>query len=229
MDLKSVIFILILLLTFPAVSASDVNETIFVDDIIEYHTLILESDIIQSDINPDYESNISENEMAYDDILISNESGDNDPIEYYEDYLTEYCEHISYTEYSNESIDNQEYIDSIFVVEIPTTFNLNLLKDVELEIHNFMSSYQFKFYDSINLNLLILDVNVCFDKVISKYLTKDVITCSKKIKGNYIYSIDNIIVDGSFNSSILSFFNSFMRNNHSNNIYIIGSFFTLKW
>lgn len=222
MDLKSIIFIsLILILTLPAVSASDVNETFSVDDnVFEDYCPIVESDIIQADISQDYtyddEINISEDEIAYEDILISNESDDYGPIKYYEESISEECgEHISYTHYSNESVYNQE-IDSIFV-EIPTPFNLNLLHDIELEIHIFMTSYQFKFYESENLNLLILDVNVCSDKVISKDLTEDIITCSKKIKGDYIYSIDNSIVCDSLNSLTLSFFKSFAKNNHSNN------------
>ena len=49
-------------------------------------------------------SAVAENEIA--DILISNESDDYGPIEYYgENISKEYGEHISYTLYSNESID----------------------------------------------------------------------------------------------------------------------------
>ena len=215
MDLKSIIFIsLILILTVHAVSASDVNETFSVDvNVFEDYSPTVESDIIQAEITQDYvyddEINMSENEIVCDDILISNESDDYTPIEFYEEIINkEYSEHISYTHYSNESIDNQE-IGSITVVEILTTFNLNIIHEIELEMHIFMTSYEFKFYESGNLNLLILDVNVCFDNVIFKDLAKDIITCSKKVKGDYIYSIDNSIVGDSFNSLTLSFFNSF--------------------
>lgn len=206
------IFIILTLFFISAVSASDANETVSVDD--KNYDSIVESDISQAEINQDHEINMSENEIA--DILISNESDDYSPIEYYEDNISkEYGEHISYTNYSNESIDNQE-IASILVVEIPATFNLNIIHEIELEIHIFMTSYEFKFYESKNLNLLILDVNVCFDNVIFKDLTEDVIICAKKIKGDYVYSIDNSISDKSFSLNFLSYFNSFL-NNYSNN------------
>ena len=236
MDLKSIIFIsLILILTLHAVSASDVNETFSVDvNVIEDYSPTVESDIIQAEITQDYvyddEINISENEIVCDDILISNESDDYESIEFYEENINkEYCEHISFTHYSNESIDKQE-IGSITFAEIPTTFNLNIIHEIELEMHIFMTSFEFKFFESGNLNLLILDVNVCFDKVISKDLTKDVIICAKKIKGNYVYSIDNSISDKSFSLNILSYFNSFLHN-HSNNKLNKDSFYlkTLKW
>ena len=200
-----------LIFTLHAVSASDVNETFSVDvNVFEDYDQIVESDISQTD-NYDYEINISENEIVFEDILSSNESKDYESIEYYgENINKEYGEYISYTHYSNESIDNPEEIGSISVVEIPTTCNLNL--EIELEMHIFMTSYEFEFYESGNPNLLIPDVNVCFDNVIFKDLTKDIITCSKKIKGDYIYSIDNSIADDSLNFLLLSFFNSFADN-----------------
>lgn len=203
-----------LIFTLHAVSARDVNETFSVEDIIfEDYDQIAESDISQTDNDYDYESNMSENEIVFEDILSSNESKDYESIEYYgENINKEYGEHISYTHYSNESIDNQEEIGSITVAEIPATINLNIIHEIELEMHIFIASYEFKFYESGNPYLLIRDVNVCFDNVIFKDLTKDVIVCSKKIKGDYIYSIDNSIADDSLNSLLLSFFNSFADN-----------------
>ena len=213
MDLKSIIFIsLMLIFTLHAVSASDVNETFSVDvNVFEDYDQIIESDISQTD-NYDYEINMSENEIVFEDILSSNESKDYESIEYYgENINKEYGEHISYTHYSNESIDKQE-IASITVAEIPATFNLNIIHEIELEVHIFMTSFEFEFYESGNPYLLILDVNVCFDNVIFKDLTKDIIICAKKIKGDYIYSIDNSIAGDSFNFFVLSFFNSFADN-----------------
>ena len=201
-----------LIFTLHAVSASDVNETFSVEDIIfEDYDQIAESDISQTD-NDDHEINMSENEIVFEDILSSNESKYYESIEYYgENINKEYGEHISYTHYSNESIDKQE-IGSVTVAEIPATFNLNLIHEIELEMHIFMTSFEFKFYESGNPNLLIPDVNVCFDNVIFKDLTKDIIICAKKIKGDYIYSIDNSIAGDSFNFFVLSFFNSFADN-----------------
>lgn len=227
MDLKRIFFIsLMLFLTLHAVSASDVNETFGVDDIIfEDYDSIVESDISQAEISQDYacgdEINMSENEILYEDILISNESYDNNLLIIYEENINNECgENISYTHFSNESIDNKEDIGSIIFVEIPTTFNLNVVQDIELEIHIFITSFEFKFFESRSLNLLILDVNLYFDKVISKGLTKDIVICSKKIKWDYIYSIDNSIAADSFNSfNRLSFFNSY-KNDHF--LYIIN-------
>jgi len=203
-----------LIFTLHAVSASDVNETFCVEDIVfEDYDQILESDISQTDNDYDYEINMSENEIVFEDILSSNESKDYESIEYYgENINKEYGEHISYTHYSNESIDNHEEIGSITVAEIPATINLNIIHEIELEMHIFIASYEFRFYESGNPYLLILDVNVCFDNVIFKDLTKDVIVCSKKIKGDYIYSIDNSIAGDSLNSLTLSFFNFFADN-----------------
>ena len=194
---KLMIFIILTLFVISAVSAGDANETFSGDvNVFEDYDPIVESDISQAEITQDYEINMSENEIA--DILISNESDDYGPIEYYgENINKEYGEHISYTHYSNESIDKQE-IASLTVAEIPATFNLNIIHEIELEMHIFMASYEFKFYESGNLNLLILDVNVCFDNIIPNDLNKDVIICAKKIKGNYVYSIDNSISDKSF-------------------------------
>ena len=212
------------LLTLPVISSSDINETIIV-----HKSLFLDETINESEINcviNDYEINISENQIIHDNL---NESEDFCFIEFCEDFIKIENGYFSNFNYSNESIDNQE-IGSIIVAEIPTTFNLNILHEIELEMHIFMASYEFKFFESGNLNLLILDVNVCFDKVISKDLTKDVIICAKKIKGNYVYSIDNSISDKSFSLNILSYFNSFLHN-HSNNKFNKDSFYlkTLKW
>lgn len=202
-----------MIFTLPAVSASDVNETFSVDvNVFEDYDQIPESDISQTDNDYDYEINMSENEIVFEDILSSNESKDYESIEYYgENINKEYGEHISYTHYSNESIDKQE-IGSVTVAEIPATFNLNIIHEIELEMHIFMTSFEFEFYELGNPYLLIPDVNVCFDNVIFKDLTKDLIICAKKIKGDYIYSIDNSIEGDSFNFFVLSFFNSFADN-----------------
>lgn len=116
-----------LIFTLHAVSASDVNETFSVDvNVFEDYDQIAESDISQTDNDYDYEINMSENEIVFEDILSSNESKDYESIEYYgENINKEYGEHISYTHYSNESIDKQE-IGSVTVAEIPATFNLNI-------------------------------------------------------------------------------------------------------
>ena len=202
-----------LIFTLHAVSASDVNETFSVDvNVFEDYDQIIESDISQTDNDNDYEINMSENEIVFEHILSSNESKDYESIEYYgENINREYGEHISYTHYSNESIDKQE-IGSVTVVEIPATFNLIIIHEIELEIHIFIASFEFEFYESGNPYLLIPDVNVCFDNVIFKDLTKDIIICAKKIKGDYIYSIDNSIAGDSLNFFVLSFFNSFADN-----------------
>ena len=81
---------------------------------------------------------------------------------------------------------------------------LNISVEIELELLILLQSYENDFYESKVLDLLILDVKLFFDKVIFNDLTKDIITCSKKIKGDYIYSIDNLIARSSFNSSNLS-------------------------
>ena len=221
--IKKLMILILTLFVISAVSAGDANETVSGDvNVFEDYDPIVESDISQAEITQDYEINMSENEIA--DILISNESDDYGPIEYYgENISKEYGEHISYTHYSNESIDKQE-IASLTVAEIPATFNLNIIHEIELEIHIFMTSYEFRFCESGNLNLLIPDVNVCFDNVILKDLIKDVIICAKKIKGNYVYSIDNLISDKSFSLNILSYFNSFLHN-HSNNKFNKDSFY----
>ena len=213
------------LLTLPVISSSDINETIIV-----HESLFLDETINESEINcviNDYEINISENQIIHDNL---NESEDFCFIEFCEDFIKIENGYFSNFNYSNESIDNQE-IGSITFAEIPTTFNLNIIHEIELEMHIFMASYEFRFCESGNPNLLIPDVKVCFDNVIFKDLTKDVIICAKKIKRDYIYSIDNSIADDSLNFFVLSFFNSFADNllyNFNNDSFYVNIFTMVK-
>lgn len=208
----------------PVISATDFNETGYVDEIIfEDYSQILESGVEHSS---DDEINESEKNLFFNDMLNSNESEKYSHIEFSEESDKE----VSYTNYSNESVDNPE-ISSNFVFGVFTSLDLNILHDFEMEMHIFIASYEFEFNESNIFDLLILDVNPCFDKVFCTDLTEDIIFCSKKIKYDYLYFIDNIILDNAFYSPVLSFFNSFFKNKYffskSNNDFFYVKY--IKW
>lgn len=207
MNLKYIVFIIIMfLLTLPVISSSDINETIIV-----HKSLFLDETINESEINcviNDYEINISENQIIHDNL---NESEDFCFIEFCEDFIKIENGYFSNFNYSNESIDNQE-TDSIISFNSSLFFNSMIFNKIDLENIIFLSSSEeFRFFESNSLNLLIQFVDLCFDNIIPNDLNKDVIICAKKIKGDYIFSIDNLIVGRPFNFNNLTFFTSFFN------------------
>lgn len=229
MNIKYMFILILFILILPAVSASDVSEAIvedesiienlYIDELSDNYIDDLKIETISfSDNFNDYYycedisyEDISYEPISYEDITYENINVDSS-IGYYENLFKgnfEYfCENFSHAEISTENI-SCHIIDSI---EQPVTLNLNTLHDLDLEIHIFMSSYEeFRFYESVDFDNLIFDLNfVVFDYVISKDLNKDVIICAKKIKVDYVYSIDNLI-SNSFSLNILSDFNSFLN------------------
>ena len=228
-------FILIL----PVVSASDVSEAIIEDESIIENSYTDElSDNYIDDLKVETISfSDNYNDYSYcDDILyedndysccdyipyedINVDSNSEDYENFFKGDYKYFCVNFSHAEISTENI-SRLLIDSF--IEQPSTLNLNTLHDLDLEIHIFMSSYEeFKFDESADFDLI--DFNfLVFDYVIFKDLNKDLIICVKKIKGNYVYSIDNLISE-SFSLNTLSVFNSFFNNHFS---YSKGDCFNL--
>ena len=203
------------LLTLPVISSSDINETIIV-----HESLFLDEKINESEINcviDDYEINISENQIIHDNVNL-NESEDFCFIEFCEDFIKIENGYFSNLNYSNDSIDNQKDVDSIISFNSSLFFNLMKFNKIDLENIFLSSSEEFRFFESNSLNLLIQFVDLCFDNVIPIDLNKDVIICAKKIKGDYIFSIDNLIVGRPFNFNNLTFFTSFFNIASTNSI-----------
>ena len=219
-------------LILPVVSASDFSEAIIEDESIIENSYIdaindnyiddLEIETVSFSDNYNdycycedilYEDNIDDysycEDIPYEDINVDSNIG------YFENSFKDdyeyFCINFSHAEISAENI-SHPVID--LFIEQHSTSNLNTFHDSDLMIHIFMSSYEeFRFDESVDFDLI--DFNfLVFDHVISKDLNKDVIICVKKIKGDYVYSIDNIISE-SFSLNILSDFNSFFNNHLS--------------
>lgn len=222
--------LILFILTLPVISASDVSEAIVEDESIIQNSFIdelsddnyiddLKIETITSDNYNDYDycDDISYGDIPYETIsyeaIPCEDINVDSSIGYYENMFKGdfkyFCENFSHAEISTQNI-SRRVIDSF--IEQSVTLNLNTLHDLDLEVHIFMSSYEeFRFCESVDFDDLIFDFNfVVFDNIISKDLNKDVKICAKKIKGDYVYAIDNLFSE-SFSLNILSDFNSFLN------------------